>query len=149
MRIKFLRVFSLNVVEIYTLFAAAYFLIRADFRMRMSSSRGVLKNLQNFSLRPHAWAFFLAPLEKLKKSRVVSLLEAVDKNFPWKPSCVRRTLALSKLSHRLGWQPELKIGVYREDKNLKAHTWLELDGNKLEMQDDGIPYTALTTTVNR
>ena len=131
---------SLKAAEIPAVLASSFFLIAAEIQIRFSSSEKILKDLQT-SKTPSS---FLKSFCPLRTTRVVSLVEAVDRNLGWKPSCLRRTLALARLSRALGWSPEIKIGVDRRDGNFRAHSWLEVDGLRLEMDDEAAGYSVLS-----
>lgn len=133
---------SLKPGEIPAVLVSAAFLIAAEIQIRLSSSEKILKSLQTFS--PARSSFLILPFRKMRTTRVVSLVEAVDRNLGWKPSCVRRTLALARISSAMGWAAELKIGAQRQDGNLRAHSWLELDGMRLEMDDEAAGYLVLS-----
>ena len=133
---------KLSKLEIFTLFVSSFYLATAEVRIRFSKSGTLLKQLQNLPANPTP-LFFLGPLHELRRTRIVSLLEAVDRNLGWKPSCLRRTLALAWLSCALGFTPKFKIGVQRWERNLRAHSWLEVDGVRLEMDSEASEYTVL------
>lgn len=142
MRIKkALSIFFYSPLEIFAVFAAFLFLLAAEWRIRTSKSETLLSKLNH---PPHSFSgqFLWKPLQGLKKTRLVSLVEAVDKNLGWKPSCLRRTFALAGLLRNQGLSPTLKIGVHRTGEALEAHSWFELDGLRLEMQDAG-PFSDL------
>ena len=146
MRIKKVRnLFSYSPSEIFAVFASLIFLIISECQIRMTPSQLLLQQLQNppwFS----QGRFFLNPLQKIRKTRLVSLVEALDKNLGWKPSCLRRTFALAGLFRSQGLFPTLKIGVHRHGNVLEAHSWFELDGLRLEMQDPGNAYEPLESS---
>ena len=128
--------------EITAVFISGCFLLSAEFRIRLLSSEKIIQNLK--SGRAATIAFFVRPFRSLRKTRIVSLVEAVDRNLGWKPSCLRRTLALAAILSSLGETPEFKVGVQPEGGRLRAHTWLELDGMRMEMDDEASAYTVLT-----
>lgn len=143
--LKIFRLFSYSPVEIFAVITAFFFLVSAELTIRLSRPGRLLKDLSNLSLRSGASHLLLSPLKKLRQSRLVSLLEAVDRNSGWNPSCLRRACALAKLSVALGAVPEFKIGVRLQDGNLKAHSWLELDGMRLEIDGEASAYSVLST----
>ena len=47
---------------------------------------------------------------------------------PVTATCLKKALVLSWLLERKGTQTEVRIGVAREEGRLKAHAWLDYDG---------------------
>lgn len=48
-----------------------------------------------------------------------------------KATCLRQALLVHATLRRRGLQPELKLGVRREDGGIAAHAWVELGGQRL------------------
>lgn len=129
--------------EIFALFISVIFLTAAEIEIRFSGSDKLIKKLRESIPRPTP-EFYLQPLLKLKRTRLISLVEAADRNLGWKSSCLRRTIALAGLSRKLGLAPVFKIGVMKQNEILRAHSWLELDGIQLEMDDEAASYLVLS-----
>ncbi len=128
--------------EIIPVFISFLYLIAAQCRMAFSSSEKILNSLRMPALPSKS--FFLFPLKGMRATRVTSLVEAIDRRLGWKPSCLRRALALSSLLRGLGLSPEFKIGANAQNEIFKAHCWLELGGQKLEMRAPDDSYTVLS-----
>lgn len=64
-----------------------------------------------------------ARLEELSR-----LAAAVFRRYPFRLTCLKRTLILSALLRRRGVPVDLKIGVAKTADTLHAHAWLEQDG---------------------
>ena len=143
MRDKLYRVFLYSSPEIYAVLVITLVLLASDLKIRLSTAAQLLKEFRPHPVKPVAANRVFRPLLNLKKTRVASFVEAIDKNLGWKPSCLRRTLALASIFQKMGFAPAIKIGVHRDEEILKAHSWIEIDGMRLEMQDDGIAYTPL------
>lgn len=60
--------------------------------------------------------------------RMSWLVEVAGRYAPVKVTCLKKALVLSWLFGRRGTQAELQIGVARQQGGLKAHAWLDLDG---------------------
>lgn len=136
-----------NKDELYPIFISTLFLIRADLIIRFSESKRILKRLQNLTASRKV-PFYLTALQGLKRTRLISLVEAVDRRLGWKPSCLRRTLALGNLFCQLGSAPKFMVGVTRQDNALRAHSWLEMDGTQLEIDDEAAAYSVLSPSPN-
>src|SRR5690606_7029777 len=52
-------------------------------------------------------------------------------------SCLRRSLLLHALLRRRGWRPCLLLGMAEHDGPLRAHAWVELEGERLLDADAG------------
>ena len=60
--------------------------------------------------------------------RLAWLVEVAGRYTPITATCLKKALVLSWLLGRRGAQTELRIGVARHDGRLKAHAWLDHDG---------------------
>ena len=54
--------------------------------------------------------------------------EAFFRDWPFKASCLERSLALLWMLRRRGYPVRLKIGLSKKSSGLEAHAWLELGG---------------------
>ena len=52
-----------------------------------------------------------------------------------KATCLRQSLLVYWLLRRRGLDPEIKLGVRKQDGALDAHAWVELDGLALTQSD--------------
>ena len=60
--------------------------------------------------------------------RLAWLVEIAGRYTPVTATCLKKALVLSWLLERKGTQTEVRIGVAREEGRLKAHAWLDYDG---------------------
>ncbi|MBI4382315.1 MAG: lasso peptide biosynthesis B2 protein [candidate division NC10 bacterium] len=60
--------------------------------------------------------------------RLAWLVEVAGRYTPVTATCLKKALVLSWLLGRRGTQTGVRIGVAREKGRLKAHAWLDLDG---------------------
>lgn len=60
--------------------------------------------------------------------RLAWLVGAAARRHLWSVSCLEKSLALHTLLLGRDSRPELKIGVRREGSGLRAHAWVEVDG---------------------
>ena len=58
------------------------------------------------------------------------LVTAIDRRGPWRPSCLRQSLALAWWFRRRHLPASLEIGVAKVDGQLKAHAWLQAEAEK-------------------
>lgn len=77
--------------------------------------------------------------------RIVSTVDFVDRSLLGERTCLMRSLTAEALLRLYGFTPDHRIGVTKEtDTEMKAHSWLELDGNVLIGElDDLAKYTPL------
>lgn len=139
---KAARALSYPPSEIFLVLVSSVLLAGAQVKMLFSSSPELFEVLQTPG-KTSPFLFFLKRFSSFKKTRLVSLVEACDANLGWKPSCLRRSLVLSATLRAMGFQPELKIGVHKNGASFSAHSWFELDGVRLEIRNDGVPFTEL------
>ena len=64
----------------------------------------------------------------LSVPRLAWLVEVAGRYTPVTATCLKKALILSWLLARRGTQAEVQIGVAHHDGRLKAHAWLDYDG---------------------
>lgn len=60
--------------------------------------------------------------------KILAAMRAVERNVPWRPNCLERSLALwcfLRLNHMDG---ELHIGARKNGSRFEAHAWVEWNG---------------------
>jgi hypothetical protein len=62
---------------------------------------------------------------------IVAAMNAVEKNGPWRPNCLERSLALWWLFRMNAMDGELHIGGRKNQGRFEAHAWVEWDGQVL------------------
>ena len=65
---------------------------------------------------------------KSRLAEIRRLAEAVFRHYPLNLTCLKKALVLKSLLGRQGMVTDLKIGLKKEGDLLKAHAWLEQDG---------------------
>jgi hypothetical protein len=70
------------------------------------------------------------------RKKIVSAMNAVERNGPWRPNCLERSLALWWLFRLNAIDGELHIGGRMNDGRFEAHAWVELDGQVLNDSTD-------------
>jgi hypothetical protein len=60
--------------------------------------------------------------------RLQALVRTAARHHVYPMSCLRRALVLRRLLCRRGIAAELQIGVHKHENALRAHAWLQLDG---------------------
>jgi hypothetical protein len=69
--------------------------------------------------------------------RAARLIEALFAWYPFKPTCLKKSLVLLRLARRHGIGAELRIGVRKDAGELVAHAWIECGGRTL-LPGDGV-----------
>ncbi len=87
------------------------------FRSLLSLGRGFPRARRGSSLPPPS-----------SIARLALLVEIASRYSFIKATCLKQALVLSWLLERYGLNALLRIGVSRRAGKLKAHAWLELDG---------------------
>jgi hypothetical protein len=59
------------------------------------------------------------------------LVEVAGRYTPVTATCLKKALVLSWLLARRGTHTEVRIGVARHEGRLKAHAWLDYDGQAI------------------
>lgn len=78
---------------------------------------------------PDAPDFMFPSLEPWAKRRL-SAVRRVLRHWPFGDTCLRLALVSGRRLRKLG--PMLRVGVTKQDGELKAHAWLEIDGVSLD-----------------
>jgi hypothetical protein len=71
-----------------------------------------------------------------KRKKIVSAMNAVERNSPWRPNCLERSLALWWLFQFNAVDGELHIGGRKSQGRFEAHAWVEWDGRVLNDSTD-------------
>jgi hypothetical protein len=64
----------------------------------------------------------------LTAARLGRLVDIASRHGPYAATCLRQSLALWWLLRRRGLSGELRIGVGKEESELRVHSWVECDG---------------------
>src|SRR5258708_33238816 len=65
------------------------------------------------------------------RKKIVAAMNAAEKNGPWRPNCLERSLALWWLFRMNAMDGELHIGGRKNQGRFEAHAWVEWDGQVL------------------
>ena len=78
--------------------------------------------------------------------RLARLVGAASRHHLWPMTCLPRSIALQALLRRHGIEADLRIGVRREDGELRAHAWVEQSGSPVgEPADVELRFQPLST----
>jgi hypothetical protein len=69
--------------------------------------------------------------------RTARIVEALFRHYPFRPSCLKKSLVLFRLARRRGMPAQLRIGVKKQRDELLAHAWVECAGRML-LPGDGV-----------
>ena len=61
-----------------------------------------------------------------RQTRSVRVVDTLFSLWPWKGTCLRRSLVLTSRLSELS--PCLRVGVRRDSGRMTAHAWVEIDG---------------------
>ena len=116
---------GLGVAYLHLLAAGWRMFVLKDKLERWVVEGAVLSNQDNSTDDPGANVSEAEQASETRRGRWVNL--AANRPFPW-ARCLQRSLALCLWMERKGYQPQLRIGVRKEGKELKAHAWVEFGG---------------------
>ena len=71
-----------------------------------------------------------------RRRKIVSAMNAVERNGPWRPNCLERSLALWWLLRLNAIDSELHIGGRVIEGRFEAHAWVEWEGQVLNDTTD-------------
>jgi transglutaminase superfamily protein len=66
------------------------------------------------------------------------ILDFVGSHYPVPAHCLHKSLVLHFWLRKEGIPSELRIGVRKEDRQLKAHAWVEIDGQVVNDSPDAV-----------
>ena len=99
--------------------------------LRTMSFRRCKELIEQFS----SVAFFSRRVEADRqmevRKKIVSAMNAVERNSPWRPNCLERSLTLWWLFRLNAMDGELHIGGRKSQGRFEAHAWVEWDGQVL------------------
>jgi hypothetical protein len=104
--------------------------------LRTMSFRRCKELIQKFSLSDSIPQRMEADRQLERGRRVLLAMLAVERNGPWRPNCLERSLALwwfFRLNHIDG---ELHIGARKNEARFEAHAWVEWNGNVVNESAD-------------
>lgn len=70
-------------------------------------------------------------------ARAARLVEGLFRRYPFRASCLKKSLVLLRLARRRGIPAQLRIGVRKDGRELLAHAWIECAGRTL-LPGDGV-----------
>jgi hypothetical protein len=86
-----------------------------------------------------------APIKAVKESSLNQmelaqttawLVKVASWNGPYRPNCLQRSLTLWWLLRRKGMESDLRIGVQKENGEVRGHAWIEYHGIVLNDSED-------------
>lgn len=119
------KFFQLPPYERFIIVQAWGLFILVELALRILSFQGLL-NLSKKIFLKRKDDSVLTPAPTVM--RLSWLVEVAGRYAPVKATCLKRALVLSWLLGRRGTHTELRMGVARHKGRLKAHAWLNLDG---------------------
>jgi hypothetical protein len=69
--------------------------------------------------------------------RAARIVETLARFYPFRPTCLKKSLVLLRLARRRGLPAELRIGVKKASGEFSAHAWIECGGLTL-LPGDGV-----------
>lgn len=125
---KILRILKLRPSGWFALSTAYMYLMQAGWYVHIRQTR-----LERWLRPPSACdnARILSHSDVKMAYRLAWYVDVASRHpFRW-ARCLQRSLALCLWMEQRGLEPSLQIGVRKEEKTLKAHAWVELNGKTL------------------
>ncbi|MFO0895995.1 MAG: lasso peptide biosynthesis B2 protein [Pirellulales bacterium] len=118
---------------------------RSDFLRSLALLLGISLGLRLFGFRRcHGWLVKPTregPLVDVPSAAETARMVAAACAFlPLRPTCLTRSLALTRLLRRHGQPAELRIGVRKVNEQFAAHAWVECQGEAFGRGDGGPEY---------
>lgn len=104
--------------------------------LRTMSFRRCREFIRKFSLTPLSPPQIQADRRTEIRGKLVSAMNAVERNGPWRPNCLERSLALWWLLQLKGVDGELLVGGRMNLGRFEAHAWVEWEGQVLNDSTD-------------
>ena len=103
---------------------------------------GVYLNLRRFGFKNYLARLQHIPLAEIPPdietssvpAQISYLVNAAARLLFRREACLERSILLWLLLRRRGIESELKIGVANEDSSMRAHAWVEIDGDPINEQ---------------
>ena len=104
--------------------------------LRTMSFRGCKQLIEQFSLSGGSPRRIEAGRQMERRIKIVSAMNAAERNGPWRPNCLERSLALWWLFRLNAVDGELHIGGRVSEGRFEAHAWVEWEGQVLNDSAD-------------
>jgi hypothetical protein len=89
----------------------------------------------------------IASVEEIRRAQhYADVIEATSRHHVVRSQCLQRSLVLHRWLHRESIPSELRIGVRKDNGELKAHAWVELGG---QVVNDRLPAVRAFSPLDR
>jgi hypothetical protein len=117
------RFLSLSGAERWLIVRAAISLAAVDFKLRTRSLERVLLGMEGTRVRADR---AITPSDVERARRYARWIDVASRYHAVHARCLHRSLALHQWLQKEGLPSRLRIGVRKEQDDLKAHAWVEL-----------------------
>lgn len=115
---------------------------KITFMVALCGLPGVYLNLRLFGFKNYLTRLQHIPLAAIPPgietasvpARISYLVNGAARLLFRREACLERSLLLWTLLRRRGIESELKIGVATEESTMRAHAWVEIDGEPINEQ---------------
>lgn len=127
---RFKKFLALSVTEKKIFLAALCSLPMVFLKLRLFGFKGTLSRLQQIPVAVH-----FSDIEPAAHPAQISyLVNGAARLLFRREACLERSIMLWSVLRRKGIESELKIGVATEDSTMRAHAWVEIDGEPINEQ---------------
>lgn len=136
------KVLRLSRFDWWLLFLATLYLARSAVLLRSRPVSDVIALASPQILKPDA-----SGQKPASATRIGWAIGVAAKVVPWKANCLAQAVAASRLLRRCGCEPEIRIGVRRDGRELLAHAWVVCDGETI-VGAGALEFTAMREAVD-
>ena len=128
---------------------------KITFMVALCGLPGVYLNLRRFGFKNYLARLQHIPLAAVPPdietssvpAQISYLVNSAARLLFRREACLERSILLWSLLRRRGIESELKIGVVTEDSTMRAHAWIEIDGEPInEPPDTNQRFTAFESS---
>jgi len=137
---NFTKIFKFTIPELCILLEAWFVFLKWDLLISFSQYerwRSELSGLNKVNDSTTKTEVSPLPFEQFEKiKQIIKLSEIAGRFHIRKMNCLRRCISQEKMLEKRGLKTRMHIGVRFEEKKLKAHAWLTLQGKVINDSDD-------------
>lgn len=124
---RFNQLKTLSLLEWQLLIASAILLPLTALGLHLFGLKHTQRFMQHFT--PNTPTASLREEQKLQDGLIVArMVSAAANHGVYRANCLQKSLVLCWLLHRRGIKADLRIGVKKENHDLNAHSWAEING---------------------
>jgi len=137
MKKHFAKLKALSLIEWQLLVASSILLPLTALSLRLFGLKGTQQIMNHFTLNTPRSSFKEEQILQDGKMVAHMVAAAAHHSF-YRANCLKQSLVLDWLLHQRGIDSNLHIGVKKENLELNAHAWVEMNGTVLIDDENSI-----------